>query len=422
MTKKNFAVNFYSAVLRKTEAVWYIDFHTTPPNADKPTRYRKTFGLNRKRYVENPELREQRAKEFLILVNMSIPFGYPHSSPLLSIQMATALSAKNFKNNIRKQKKKAVKKVLTVREASSKAIREKYNVSGNNDTIRKYLSHQKLFFKFLEGKKWLEIPLRKFKPKMALAYMEHIVKVRRVGDTTWNNNLRDNRTMFTWMMQKPRKWIKNNPFGNEVLKYKPKTELKHKILSISDTKIIANYIFEHDKKLFLALLLMYIGFARPKEIRRLRKEDFRVKEGFVKVPGVEGTKTSKDKFLTIPDDFKIIFEGLVAETWFAEIPDNWFIWGRLLQPNLKIMCGERSLSGKHKIIIRELYKKKRITTENYQWYDWKRRGITNALDEIKLLHVQEQANHTKPETTLIYRHPSKINSGMKKRSNDLIQV
>lgn len=418
MTKKTLPSPFHRAQLKKNK-VWYIEFLS-----EQGKRYRRTFSLNRKKFLQCSNLREQVANELLLQVNMSIPFGYPERSPLLSLPMAVSLSAKNFEKSVlkmRKKKKKTVK-VLSIEKAFSAAIRAKSQLSGNDDTIRKYLSHQKLFFRFLEKKGWLGLPVKKFKAKHAVQFMDYREKKDRVGVTTWNNSLRDSRTMFAWMMQKPRNWVKKNPFSKEILKYKTKTKLSHSIISAPDARTIANYIFEQDKPLFLALLVQYIGFARPKEIRRLRRSDFCIKEGYIRVTGIEGTKTEKDKFLTIPDEYKPIFEKIEGESWFSCIAPDWFVWGRLLRPNKKITCGERSMSNLHKKYIRNLYEAGQIASDKYQWYDWKRRGITNALDDVKLLHVQEQANHTKPETTLIYRHPERINRGMLERKNDLLGV
>lgn len=57
--------------------------------------------------------------------------------------------------------------------------------------------------------------------------------------------------------------------------------------------------------------------------------------------------------------------------------------------------------------------------EGLTWYSWKDTGITDALHDLPLLAVKDQAGHSDPKMTMKYRHPEKVNPHMKKFQNRL---
>ncbi len=68
------------------------------------------------------------------------------------------------------------------------------------------------------------------------------------------------------------------------------------------------------------------------------------------------------------------------------------------------------MEKKHRDILRKLKENGSLNDiTGLQWYSWKDTGITDALDDIPLLAVQDQAGHSTPEMTLLYRHKKLIN-------------
>jgi hypothetical protein len=67
----------------------------------------------------------------------------------------------------------------------------------------------------------------------------------------------------------------------------------------------------------------------------------------------------------------------------------------------------------HKGILEDLQREGALgDIAGLQWYSWKDTGITEALEQVPILHVQDQAGHHSPEMTLKYRHKKRKNAGM----------
>lgn len=70
---------------------------------------------------------------------------------------------------------------------------------------------------------------------------------------------------------------------------------------------------------------------------------------------------------------------------------------------------------RHQRILKKL-KKERLLGDiaGLTWYSWKDTGITDALEDLPILFVQDQAGHSSPKMTLKYRHKNKVNEKIKK--------
>lgn len=72
------------------------------------------------------------------------------------------------------------------------------------------------------------------------------------------------------------------------------------------------------------------------------------------------------------------------------------------------------MGNKHRRALKALKKAKKLgNIDGLTWYSWKDTGITEALEQLPLVSVQEHAGHTKPEMTLRYRHKKAINEKVK---------
>lgn len=416
MKKKFLSPKYDLAVLKRLSNRTYIEFYQTNPTSLKKERIRATFNLNRKKYRENEPLLLQRAAEVINQINMSLPFGYPFGVELLSPQVIAQMKITKAHQKVKKKVKKAKKKT-TLEMAIRKACRLKCR-NASNETIRTYTSSTKLFLLFASERGWQKRCLTKFKSKHAVRYMDYIEHEKKgrlggqVSPTTWNNNLRDMRAMFAELIRQD--IAKENPFGPAVFKYKKRKKLAHKVLSHEDAKVVFRELYNQDKVVFYAVLIQYIGFARPREIyMRLRRRHFDLKNGIIEVPGIDHSKTVDTKYITIPAAFLHFFR----EDWFSALPNRKLIWGKDLKPHLKIPCGEKSLYARYSNFVKRLYREKMISAPSTQFYDWKRRGITDFIKIVGVRATQRQAGHENIASTVIYDRPDKINERMQKVPN-----
>lgn len=409
--KKNFSPTFEPAILKQNAWRWYIEFYQKNPSSGALKRFRLTFNLNRKKYVSDHVLREQRARDLLAVVNASLPFGYPFACGLLAPGIVQAVQGRVVAKS--KQKKSKDKKPgMTVDKALDFACRLKCQTD-RDETIRTYQSITKLLKLFCKSKGWGGLPVKKFKGRHAVAYMDHCALDRGVGANTWNNNLRDCKVLFNVLLE--RGHVKANPFDK--IKYKDKQEKERVNFSPEDARTVAAVIYEKNRLLFYALLTQYACFIRPAEMRRLRRSDFDLEKGIITLAAKQ-TKTGKRRTATIPDAFRVFF----LEDEFLKIPGNFFVWGAGLAPHPRSQCGERSMYNHHSKILKALWETGKIERRKYTWYSWKDTGITDALQELRANSVREQAGHSDERITMLYYHAPKINKEMKGRKNTLMEV
>ncbi|NET39734.1 MAG: site-specific integrase, partial [Cyanothece sp. SIO1E1] len=176
-----------------------------------------------------------------------------------------------------------------------------------------------------------------------------------------------------------------------------------------EAKVVIQQIRKEEPLLFIALLLEYCCFARPTEIRHLRFMDINIENGLVFIDRKSG-KTKEDRSLTIPNVFLQYFPAV----FFESFPKSYFIFGSGFHPHPNKPCGVNTMGNKHRAILRKLKDKGKLKDiTGLQWYSWKDTGITDALEDLPLLAVQDQAGHSTPEMTLRYRHKKLINRQIK---------
>lgn len=400
--------------LKRNAWRWYIEYYQTDPVSKALKRFRPTFNLNRKKYLENEALRLQRAAELVALITASLPFGYPFACGLLMPGLVAALQqAKPAKAKKEKPKKeKNGQRRTPLNRALDTACRIKCDTD-RDETIRTYQSITKLLKAFFEAKGWGALPVGKVKLRHAIAYMDHCTLERKLGNNTWNNNLRDAKVLFNAL--KERGYVKVNPFDG--IKYKPKQEKARKNFTAADARTVARVMYEKRRLLFYALICEYACFVRPAELRRLRREDFDLEAGIINLSGKQ-TKGKKRRTATIPDAFLPFFR----EAEFEAIPADHFVWGKNLEPHPRIQCGEKSMYNAHRRILEVLWANDAIERRAYSWYSWKDSGITNALQELRANAVRDQAGHGSEAVTMLYYHKPVINAEMKKFRNELLEL
>ncbi len=387
--KKNFLPTYEPPRLVCGNNRWYILFYA-PDNRGHRTRYRPTFNLNR---INDVDLRRERGHELVAKMNWWLVNGQDawrfdeRLVPPLDQQEINPLPETN------------------IMEAFEVARNVKAN-SDRKDTNKCYNSIFNLFTRFLKKKKWHRMPIKQFSRRHAIAYMDHCIVDRKVGPCTYNNNIIVLRALLYALIEREY-YPSENPFAKIKMKKLPKKQRRN--FTQQEARTVIQYIQKSEPLLFIALLLEYCCFARPAEIRHLKFRDIHLEKGLVFIDSRSG-KTREDRSLTIPNEFIKYF----SSEFFSSYPSSYYIFGSGFQPHPTKQCGNNTMGKKHRDILRKLKENGSLTDiTGLQWYSWKDTGITDALDDIPLLAVQDQAGHSTPEMTLRYRHKKLINKKIK---------
>lgn len=389
---KKFLPAFSPATLIQGKSAWYICFYAASQESDEPTRYRVTFNINR---IKDPKDRKLRGEELAAKINWWIRKGF---RPWMFDERKVPFDF----DQPEQEKRNALGKTNVIE--ALEFIRDVKEKTGARDTARTYRSQTNLLIDFLHAKKVHRITISDFTRNLAMAYMDHRATIQHVSNTTYNNTITNLRVMFNALVD--REYIDHNPFS-EVPKKKPSEKIRRPFTD-REAVIVISRIRKECPLLFYALLLEYACFIRPSEIISMRFKDIDLKSGIVTLK--RHTKNKKSRYVTIPDDFLEFFRV----DFFKKYPDHYFIFGDKLEAHPNKHCGNGTLYRKHKKILDDLKATGALDDIiGLQFYSWKDTGITYALEEMKLLAVQDQAGHSTPQMTLKYRKKPKINIEIK---------
>lgn len=373
---------------------WYILLRYEQKG--KMVRRRPTFNLNR---ISNLLERERRGQELAHKINWWFQEGRDilkfdeREVPAISIV------------DIRPEKWDTL-----VVEAINFAMEIKCT-SDRVDTNRTYRSICNLFNEFIQLKGWESTRVGDLQKEHALAYMDHCTIDRKVGSRTWNNNLRDIRIIFNFLVD--RGYLPVNPFSG--IRYKKNPKKKRRAFTRNEAQAIIREVAVNDRLLFYGIILQYAFMVRPSELRRLRFQNVNVQPGLVYV-GEDEEKTHREKYCTIPDQFKPFFE----EKFWSDYPAHFLIFGAGWAPHPSKACGEREMNRRHRQILVDLKNRSIIKDiSGLSWYSWKDTGITDVILNVGADPARAQANHSTEEMTRRYYHAPKLDKRMKDFKSDL---
>jgi len=303
-----------------------------------------------------------------------------------------------------KSKKISEKHITPVKEALKIAQKIKCNSSKEN-TNRSYKSHITRFIEWLDLRGMGNALCLHFTKAHALEYLDYYLIELRRSNVTHNNVLRHQRSI--WNTLKDRGFVRENPFDD--IKFLRKEKKKRRNFHEHEIEVILPYIYENDRYLFYAIILEYVCLIRPTELTFLKFYDVIVDEGIVVVSS-EAAKNSKERYAIIPDAFRHFF----LEEFWTKYPLDYFIFGSGGKPHCCERISKGNLYKRHKRILDKLNKSGDLKDiSGLTLYSWKDTGITDLIDQLGLMAACDQAGHSKPDTTLMYRHRRRINKKMK---------
>lgn len=302
------------------------------------------------------------------------------------------------------------KKNLSLKKIFSDFVEQKISRSDREDTIRTIKSTETLFLKFLTD---YTTP-KKFTRVHAMEFLKWYEDTG-VCAVSRNNRLAQMRGVFADMLEAD--VIKSNPFsGIRKLKESP---TKKRCLTDDERETISKYLYETHYWLFIAFLLEYYCFIRPKELRFLRFSDFDLIQGNVTIRGeISKNHRNRNMWVTIPEMAMPFFR----DERFKNNNINHFVFGQKFQPHPTVKVSPNAMRQAFAGAWKKLQELGKIgSMDGVTWYRVKDTGITDMANdkEVSIFETSKQARHKSTEMTMKYYHPEKINKTVKKYGKKL---
>lgn len=382
---------------------WYIVWYA-PDSDGIRRRFRETFNLNR---IQDLGLRRRRGEAIVAKLEWWL------SKNRKSEKFDEMAVAREWMVASGEQDRDNTLPLTNVIEAMELGVKLKAT-SDRHSSNRTYRSIGGMFIDFLKKRKWDHLCIGELSRRHANAFLDDCFVEKQLTERTYNNYLRTTRTIFSVLQD--REYTSDNPFSGIPLK-KENAKLRRNFTD-TEARIVIRTIQEENRLLFYALLLQYCCFIRPNEVRQLKFEDVDLATGIVFISSRKG-KTRRDRAATIPDEFLQYFDP----EFFGRFPKKYFIFGGGFKPGPNKPCGVGTMYNKHRLILRRLHKQGKLEDiDGLQWYSWKDTGITDALEFIPIVSVQDQAGHANPDMTMRYRHKRRVNKQVKEGfKNNLLE-
>lgn len=368
--------------LVKAKDRWYVSFYA-PDDLNKNARkhFRPTFNLNK---ITNLREREQRALELIAKIKIWLDAGKPISQfDEMKVKFSAALQ------------EEATSLLHTpIREALNHILAIKKELRA--DSYRSFDSISNLFYQFLEKKKWHRLQVGEVSKVHVRAYLDDCLITRKLAPVSWNNQVTVLRVIFNDM--KERGFVLENPLDG--IKKKKKLPKTRRNFTQEEARIVLARVRQESELLFYFVLLEYCCYFRPEEIRKLRFRDFDFTTGLVTLDSGR-TKDWDNRIATIPTDFIPFFN----QEFFKRYPQNSYVFGAGFEPGKMKHMSKQVAFRRHEAILKQLVKEGKLDNMvGLVLYSWKDTGITDALEMIPILNVQDQAGHSSPNETMKYRH------------------
>lgn len=370
---------------------WYISFYAPNDlNGNQREKFRQAFNLSK---FNNLKQREARAVELIAKLNLWLEAGKPISK-FDEYKVRLMVELNNEDRSLEE---------TPVPEAFAHVLQLKERL--REESTRSYKSIGGLFLKFLARNKWDRLAIGDITKMHAMAYLDDCLIRRKLAPVTWNNQVTLLTTIFNDLMD--RGYIQKNPFHR--IKKKKKLPKKRRNFTAKEASMVLSRIQQEDTLLFYTVLMLYCCFLRPKEIRLLRFQDVDLKHGLIRL-SYQDAKDSDNRTVTIPNTFLKYFDP----EFFKKYPGMKFIFGPKFIPGGNTTCGKQVAFRRHEKILHQLHREGNLhDIHGLTLYSWKDTGITDALENLPLLAVQDQAGHSSPQMTMKYRHKKLVNEPFK---------
>jgi integrase len=356
---------------------WLVEWEEFVPGTTDRIRVRKTFDLNRSNFITDPVGREERA-QYILQEKMKEWSDISKRKD----QVANVLGSTN------------------ILEAMQVALKFKLQ-SDREHTRITYNSFYNIFAEWLKLQKWDGLCIAAFDRTKAKLFLDDVLLTKKnrkgnpVSNRTYNNYIINMRSLFYEL--KDRQYLKENPFAN----HKPRKEeekLRH-AFEHGDSTIIARHVYQHNRPVYLAILLISHCGMRLSELRRLRARDIDLDRGLI-ILGGDQTKNKDRAFITIPTSVIPTLRSFDLD----KIPASYLVFGLGLKPHQKQCVGRNTISDRFREMLQALHSSGQLKSiEGYTAYSWKDTGaIAMVKSGMDIVAIQKHLRHKSLSTTQRY--------------------
>lgn len=240
-------------------------------------------------------------------------------------------------------------------EALATAVELK--ASPKASTMRTYGSVAKFVVDFFKGKGWEFLSCEQVTLLHVQAYFDHLVLVRKVGNTTHNNHKNALRALLTELVQ--RAYFASNLASQ--IRYRVQQDTTRRPMSEHEEEAVVEAIRNDKAMLFAYIVQRYLG-VRPDETRHLRVGQFDFVQGLLVFPGRD-SKNNRNSAVTIPQELVPALQALD----FDRYPKTHFVLGGnrsgRANPGMRpaaTMIGKNTMGEKWRQLFARLAKSGRI--------------------------------------------------------------
>ena len=346
------AIDYLPAQLKHNSHGWYVEYQTIDPSTGTMKRYWVRMNKLRKRYARLADFRAH-CNQIVCNLNAKLAGGWTPLGESQNTRLYTPLSM-------------VISDYLAEKEAELRP-----------DTIRSYRSFCTGFLKWLDdtAPKCQTIVFNKV---LAVKFLDHCFKDRKLTGRSWNNQLKSARALFAWAVEKC--YCKENPFAG--IKTKREAEKRRVLIPPEQRQRIAEWCMENNPGLLIVSQLVYSSLIRPKEIRCIRVADVYLKERYIHI-GSTVAKTHYTRFATLTPKLVELLAG-----WIAAAKETDYLIGRDYKSCPIQQSNSRFVKDWEKM------RKELQLPETMQLYSLRDTGINEMLKSgIDPLTVMQHADH-----------------------------
>lgn len=354
--------SFLPAVLKEYKAGWRIEYFVLNPQTE--TMERKQIKVSRicSRFTKKSDARAFILK-MVNTINLKLTSGW---NPFFDNEDARMFERFNSAAQI----------FVDTRKKELRA-----------NTMRSYEHFTKALLAWT-NENYPDIYVSVFAQNHAIRYMDYIFAKKNVGVTTYNNNVKMGRALFSWL--KERCYTKQNPFDN--IKLKPKTKKTRIIIPADVRDKVKDYLSIKNPNFLLVLYLVYTSLLRPNEINQLQIKHVFLKEKYIQVPS-EVAKNHKMRFASMNQPIIELLERMNLKKYNPED----YLFSSDLNPGREPACDK--LFRKKWDALRKVLD----IPKEMQLYSFRDTGIFDMLKAgIDDLTVMQHADHHSLDMTTIY--------------------
>lgn len=349
---------------------WYVEFYIQNPMLDSWERRRTYLNTIRKKFRTTAEFRMY-ANDIICDINIKLANGWsPWDTKAETARSYTPLT-------------EVIEKFLKEKE---KELRDA--------SFRSYKSFCSMFRKWMENN-YKDCKAGSVTKEMALEYIEAMAEELKWGNRTFNNNVKNGRALFSWMLKNC--YCSFNPF--ETIDTKRVQTKKRTIIPSDAQKLIDDWFSENVPAMRIVMRMVYTSLLRPVEISRVQVKDLDFEKHCIHMPG-DKTKNWRPRDARMDEELENLIRIHIRNSnpedcLFGQ--DSWAPGPNQFNPN--------KFSKSWEFMRTHLLdaEGEQILPDSYQLYSLKDTSITGMIKGgIDDLSVMQAAGHHELGMTLIY--------------------